>query len=143
MEWTIINTPNDNLIKIRIQVVPENEAIEYFFSGISLRRFPVFLSTVVNSHGFHNEVSGIITFADLDGGDFASGRGFKKDHVKIYHNVFNSETVIPESIYCKMVLDYTTMLLKVYRTSTEISPQWVKEIEEGIEQLKEKIREEK
>lgn len=140
INWEIIETPENTLGKVKIMTEPRNDIIEHFYSGIDILRFPAFVKNRVNSVGFHNEVTGIISHSSLDGGDIAEGRGFETGNIKLYHNAFHEEFLINEIIFDKMTIDYSTKLLEAYFSSNEVNDAWKNEMSSMIEELKLKIK---
>ncbi len=134
----ILNPPYTNTVKIGLKLSPENEPLKFFLSSTKLNRFPELIESTILPDGFVNEISLYRPYEVMDWEDIQNAKGIKKDEAEIYHQVFGS-TNIQQSIFRKILFDYTTKLLEVYHDSKEVSKEWSSEMEAAIKKLKQKI----
>ena len=134
-----ISSPNG----LRIKFEPENVILSAFFSSLKVIKFPEYIFNGCISVGFGAENTSVKFYNEMDWEDFAElGKigGIQKGEVNIYfYDGKPNETVLNERTFDKILYDYSTKLLEVYRDSKEVPEGWEIEMESAIKKLKQKI----
>ncbi|MGB4775659.1 MAG: hypothetical protein WBP45_10825 [Daejeonella sp.] len=143
MEYKIIYNPNyTDVVKIGLIIQPDNDPLKFFLSGVNLKNFPELIEYVSGSNSWGQEFISIRFFNDMDWEDKAELNkigGIKEGEVSVYHQIMGGNTVLKEQLFDKILFDYSTKLLEVYKEDRTLPENWVFKMEEGLKKLKEKI----
>ncbi|MEH2298089.1 MAG: hypothetical protein V7K88_03190 [Nostoc sp.] len=135
MHYKIINNPTyTNTMKIGLEVQPENEPLQFFFTSMRLHKYPEFINDILNDRGYLGDPQGVLFYNDLDNEDFATGNVFNKEEVKVYHHVFG-ESIISRKTFIQMVYDFSCKLLEVYGNDGNIPENWKLQMEKSLKEL--------
>jgi hypothetical protein len=142
MEWIISNKRFDMTdLMISIEFTPKNNPLRYFLSGVNLIKYPKLLDSTYKQNSYYQSPMSLRFYKELDWEDLQELEeigGIKNNEVVIYHEVYG-QTTVKESIFIQILLDYSLKLLEVYKNDLNISKAWLKDMEEGIYNLKTRL----
>ena len=136
MEFKIIENPKyTNRIDFGLHLNPDNDPLKFFFSSMRKEGFPDLIQGAIRGEGYIGSPEGVFFFGDLDGEDFAEGNIFKEHEVKVYHDNFG-ETIITKQLFCEILFDYSTRLLKhCQEKEFNLGQQWEENMQDMLKQL--------
>ena len=67
--------------------------------------------------------------------DLSEVGGIKEGEITISHEVYG-ETVLKESIFRQLIVDYSEKLLEIYKNDSSLPESWGQEVSQGISELK-------
>ena len=123
IHWNILIKETSQGKMVDIELVPEDQNVRYFLSEINTYRFPIFLNGVNKSSGFHNEMSHLTFFNDLDAEDFSIGNIFEQNYIRISHNMY-STSIIEEVKFSEMAYQYGQAVFETHRDSVDVQKHW-------------------
>lgn len=143
MRYQILDTTYNPYKKnLRINFSPSNDVLNSFFASIDIECLGKFLQNIILSKSYYQSPMSLRFYKDLDWEDIqdlSETGGIKEDEVIIYHEVYG-ETIVKESFLTQIILDYSRELIGMYKDELTLPPTWTTEMNEGINQLENKIK---
>ena len=142
MNYKILDTKyNYSRLNLKISFVPPNDVLNAFFASLDVIKLSEMLQNVVKSENYYQSPMSLRFYKELDWEDLEELDkigGINKDEIVIYHEVYG-ETIIKELFFSRILLDYANKLMVFYRNDTILPINWFTEIQEGINNLTQKI----
>jgi hypothetical protein len=142
MDYKILDTKyNSSRLNLKISFVPSNDVLNTFFASLDVIKLSKVLQHVLKSESYFQSPMSLRFYKDLDWEDLQELDeigGVKEDELVVYHEVYG-DTIIKESLFCQILLDYSTKLLEVYKDDPALPAQWSDEVLIEINQLKIKM----
>lgn len=138
MKYTIKyreSSPN----KLDIDFIPINIKLSSIFSQVNVNTYPEFIYLVSNSISAGYEFVHFRFFNDMDWEDKAwakrvKGGDLKENEIFLVHDVIG-ETVIKIKDFNRILFDYGTELLNIFRADRTLPENWVNEMAEALDLL--------
>lgn len=139
-EYTIIVNPNyTSWSKVGIKINPDNEILRFFLASLRIAKLPDCIINTSKSKGFGVENASIKFFHEMDWED-KEGLDINEGDVNIYiYDGKSNETVLDENLFDKILYDYSTKVLEIYKYDKSLLENWKIEMEKSLEELKIKL----
>ena len=144
MNWLIENKRFGMTdLMVAIDFEPKNDPLRYFIYsiGIDILDYPKFLNSFSSSKSYYTHVSSLRFYKDLDWEDIeglSKVGGIIEGEITISHEVYG-ETVLKESVFRQLIIDYAGKLLEVYKNNSDLPDSWSEEMIVEINKLKNKL----
>jgi hypothetical protein len=164
MTWKIFDKPtNGSVLNLDFSIKPPNDVLWVVITGIFAYRYVEMVDNLAKDIGYYEEFLAVNLYSEMDWEDRARAKGMQEDEVQLFLE-FNGVSYVKEAFFCRVVYDYASKLLTVYRNHEEIqadytrwlirkqapdntlrqyflhfNSNWTIAMEEGLLQLKKKI----
>lgn len=143
MDYKILESKYNNMShNLRIIFNPDNKVLNIFFSALQIRRLPELLNKLSSSEGYYQERMSARYYTELDWEDLEELKevgDIKEGQMVIYHEV-GGELIIDEILFENIMCDYAIKHYEIYYGDENLSQDWLNQVEEGINALKQKIK---
>ncbi|NDV70033.1 hypothetical protein [Dysgonomonas sp. 25] len=135
MNYEIIDNPAyTDCVKIGIYLNPDCECLRLFFSSLEINYFTKYIYSVINRESFGGNEFTFLQFYDKMYSEDREELNMSNDD--IYNTALSCECILKEKDFVEIFIDYTKRLLEVYSDSMNLNKNWVTDLRDGINKLK-------
>lgn len=143
MTWRIITNSKEVTNGLDIALIPLNDVIRFVILQFNINDLPELLHKTSKSISTGTEYVHIRNYADMDWEDKSWAKNVKGSELEegemfLVHDVMG-KVIIKESIFDKILFDYSSKALEVYQSDTLLSESWKEDMIVALEKLKAKI----
>lgn len=127
MRYKIIENPAYTMCcKVGIETNPENEPLKFLLSGLKIKKFPEYISILLEKSGFGEENIWFTFYHEMDWEDKAGfleyfKREIESDELRIhFYDSKTNYSVMKSDDFKQIFYDYSCKILEVYGNEKEI-----------------------